>query len=236
MGKTKTAIMSEEKVKVKAEPIKETKKTEGPERVKRAERVRSKKYQEAKARFDNTKTYPIDTAIKMVKDASYSKFDGTMELHLVLKKVGLSAQLALPYQAGKEKKIEIASDKTIEKLVAASGPGGKIDFDILISTPEFMPKLVPFAKVLGPRGLMPNPKNGTLVQDAKKAMNFSAGTVTLKTEKDAPLVHTVIGKNSQKDAELEANIKTILKALGGNEQIIKAYLKSTMSPSVKVLV
>ncbi|KKQ92534.1 MAG: hypothetical protein UU16_C0022G0033 [Candidatus Woesebacteria bacterium GW2011_GWA2_40_7] len=195
----------------------------------RVERVRSVKYKDAKKKIEPGKTYAIEAAIKLVKEASYSKFDGTMEAHLVLKKAGISAQVTLPHAAGREKKVEIASDETIEKLKA-----GKIDFDILIATPAMMPKLVPFARLLGPKGLMPNPKNGTLVTDPKKANSFSAGTVTIKTEKEAPLIHTVVGKNSQKDEEIADNLKAIFKAFGGDKQIVRAFIKSTMSPSVKV--
>lgn len=193
------------------------------------EKIRSVKYKDAKKKIEPGKTYTIESAIKLVKETSYSKFDGTMEAHLVLKKAGISAQVTLPHAAGREKKVEIASDETIEKLKA-----GKIDFDILIATPVMMPKLVPFARLLGPKGLMPNPKNGTLVTDPKKANSFSAGSVTLKTEKEAPLIHTVVGKNSQKDEEIADNLKAIFKALGGDKQIVRAFIKSTMSPSVKV--
>ncbi len=206
-------------------------KTKGPERAKRVERVRGKKYKEAKGKIDREKLYKLSDAIKLVKDASFSKFDGTMELHLVVKKAGTTAQVTLPHSAGREKKVEIATDETVEKLKA-----GKIDFDILVATPDMMPKLVPFARLLGPKGLMPNPKNGTLVSDPKKAKSFSAGTVTLKTEKEAPLVHTVVGKNSQADKEIVENIEAILKTLGGSKQIVRAFLKSTMSPSVKLAV
>ena len=193
------------------------------------EKVRGKKYVDAKKKFDNVKVYSAAEAIKLVKETSYSKFDGTVELHMLVKKAGISAQVALPHAAGKTKRVEIASDVTIEKLKNA-----KIDFDILIATPEMMPKLVPFARLLGPKGLMPNPKNGTLVPDAKKAQSFSAATVTLKTEKEAPLVHTVLGKVSQDTKELAENLEAIFKAFGGGKQIDKAYIKATMGPSVKV--
>ncbi len=193
------------------------------------EKVRGKKYVSAKANIAPGKLYPVKDAIKLVKDSSYSKFDGTMELHIIVKKTGTSAQVTLPHAAGREKKIEVATDETIEKLKT-----GKIDFDILVATAEMMPKLVPFARLLGPKGLMPNPKNGTLVTDPKKAKGFSAGMVTLKTEKEAPLIHTVVGKNSQADREIEENVEAILKILGGSKQIVRAFLKSTMSPSVKL--
>ena len=193
------------------------------------EKVRGKKYVGAKAKIEAGHAYPIKDAIKLVKDTSYSKFDGTVEVHLTVKKTGTSVQVNLPHQAGRVKKIEIAGDETVKKLQS-----GKIDFDVLVATPDIMPKLVPFAKILGPKGLMPNPKNGTLVPDIKKAKSFSAGSVTLKTEKEAPLIHTVIGKVSQSGQELEENLETILKVLGKDKQIVKAFLKSTMGPSVKI--
>ena len=193
------------------------------------EKVRGKKYAESKKKFDNVKTYSITEAIKLVKETSYSKFDGTVELHMIVKKAGISAQVTLPHQAGKAKKVEIATDATIEKLKS-----GKVDFDILVATPEIMPKLVPFARLLGPKGLMPNHKNGTLIPDAKKAQGFSTGTVTLKTEKEAPLIHTVVGKVSQDSTQLAENLEAIYRAFGSGKQIEKAYIKATMGPSVKV--
>lgn len=195
------------------------------------EKVRGKKYVEAKNKVSVGKTYQISEAVKLIKDTSYSKFTGTVELHLVVKKVGTSAQVALPHQAGKVKKIEIANDETVEKLKK-----NIVDFDILVATVDFMPKLVPFARILGPKGLMPNPKNGTLVSDPKKASAFSASTVTIKTEKEAPLIHTVVGKVSQDDKEIIANIEAILKSLGGAKQVERAFIKSTMSPSVKLAI
>lgn len=193
------------------------------------EKVRGKKYVEAKAKFDHEKLYKNEDAIKLAKEASYSKFEGTLELHMIVKKIGASAQVTLPHQAGKQKKVEVASNDTIEKLKE-----GKIDFDILVATPDIMPKLVPFARLLGPKGLMPNPKNGTLINDPKKVKSFSAATITLKTEREAPLVHTVIGKANQKDSELVENLEAILKAFGGSKQIEKVFLKATIGPSVKV--
>lgn len=198
---------------------------------KKVERTRGKKYIESKKAFDREKLYNVAEAVKLVKSTSYSKFDGTMELHLIVKKVGTSANVTLPFQAGKQKKVEIATEDTIVKLKA-----GTVDFDILVATAAMMPKLVPFARLLGPKGLMPNPKNGTLVADDKKAKAYSTGSILVKTEKEAPLVHSVVGKNSQKDEEIIANTEAILKALGGAKQIIKAYLTSSMSPSVKLAV
>lgn len=255
MGKTKTAFVSdmgEEAKKTKKESQKKTDKVhisglKGGQRIKaieaepiiteeeneekkqrRAPRVRGKKWIDAKTQVDATKEYKLTDAIKLCKKTSYSKFDGTMEMHLIVKKQGLSANVSLPFSAGKLKKIEVASDETIKKLKE-----GKVDFDILIATPEMMPKLVSFAKILGPKGLMPNPKNGTLITDIKKAKDFSANSTTLKTEKEAPLIHTTFGKVSQKEEELEKNAQTILDAIT-TKQIVKGYIKPTMGPAVKI--
>lgn len=215
---------------IEAESIVEEPHAAGPtsHKTARAPRLRGKKYNEAKAKVERNKLYSAKEAIKLVKETSFSKFDGSVELHLVVKKTGLSVNISLPHSAGREKKVEIASDETIKKLET-----GKIDFDILVATAEMMPKLVPFARILGPKGLMPNPKNGTLVPDIKKAKSVGGKGVTIKTEKEAPLIHTVIGKVSQNEGELEGNLAAIIKAVS-EKQIEKAYLKATMGPSIKI--
>ena len=215
---------------VEAEPIEtESPEEAGKEKAKsKAPRQRGKKYKEAKQKVKPGESFPLNEAIKLVKETSYSKFNGSIELHLVVKKEGMTAAANLPHSAGKEKKIEVADEKTLEKLKE-----GKIDFDVLLATAEMMPKLVPFAKLLGPKGLMPNPKTGTLIKDAKDAKNFSSAKINLKTEKKAPLIHTVIGKVDQPERQLAENTEAIFKAVGP-KQISKAYLKATMGPSVKV--
>jgi len=212
--------------------------TEG--KIKKA-KIRSKKYQHARAKVDRNKLYVLPEAIKLVKETSFSKFDGTLEMHLVVRKTGISENVALPHFEGKTKRVEVADDKTIEKLKKASGqegsgPAGKIDFDVLLATPDMMPKLVPFAKLLGPKGLMPNPKNGTLIKNKSEASAIeSAKSVVLRTEKDAPVIHTVLGKVSQPEKELEENVESVLNAVN-KKQIVKAYIKSTMSPSIKLAI
>lgn len=192
-------------------------------------KIRSKKYLEQKSKVTPGRAYALADAIKLAQETSYSSFDGTIELHLMVKKTGTTAQVVLPHAAGKEKKIEVATDATIEKLKT-----GKVDFDVLLATPDMMPKLVVFAKILGPRGMMPNPKNGTLLSTIAKAKNFSANSRSIKTEKEAPLIHTAIGKVSQKTEELVENAEVILIALGGNKQVIKAFAKASMGPSVRI--
>lgn len=219
---------------VEAEPLaqEETTSQEEAETKKiKAPKVRSKKYQEAKAKVKVGQTYKLPDAVALVKETSYSKFDGSVELHLVVKKVGTSTNVTLPHSGGKAKKIQVANDETIEKLSK-----GKIDFDVLLATAEMMPKLVPYARILGPKGLMPNPKNGTLIKSESDAKKFSGNTISLKTEKEAPLMHTVVGKVSQVDVELVDNVQVVLNALGGDKQVVKAYLKASMGPSIKLQV
>ncbi len=262
MGKTKTSFVSEDKKPEKKKVQKKTDKVKisglkGGQRVKAIEapvealndsvsqessasakaladlrkpKVRSKKYLEAKAKIDSSKLYNLDDAVNLVKETSITKFDGTLEIHLVVKKIGLSANVKLPHTAGKEKKIEVASDETVKKLEQ-----GKIDFDVLLATAEMMPKLVKFARILGPKGLMPNPKNGTLIKKASDAKAFSTSAVNVKTEREAPVMHLAVGKVKMADSEISENINTLLDTIG-RKQILKAYLASTMGPSIKLQV
>jgi large subunit ribosomal protein L1 len=213
---------------IEAEPVPEEEEKEAKKKE-AVPKTRSKKYKEAKAKVNPNQEYSVKEAAKLIKETSYSSFDGSVELHLVVKKQGISANIALPFAAGKEKRVEVADEDTVKKLQE-----GKIDFDILLATPEIMPKLVPYARILGPKGLMPNPKNGTLISDAKKAKDFSTNTLTLKTEKDAPLIHATVGKVSQKEEEIGANIEAVFEALGKNRQIVKAFAKATMGPAIKL--
>ncbi len=236
MAKSEPKVeVKNEKVEVKDEIIESPVEVE-IETPKRKEKVlvvtsRGKKYLESKSKVSKATLYKLEDAIKAVKESSYSKFDGTMELHLNVKKTGVNVQTTLPFSTGKQKKIEIADEKTLAKLKK-----GKVDFDLLLATSEMMPKLAMFARLLGPKGLMPNPKNGTVIKSEKDAEKFKGNLITLKTEREAAIVHTSFGKVSQKDEELVKNAESILTALGGAKTIVRAFMKSTMSPSVKIAI
>jgi len=217
-----------ERIKVVGGEIPEIKEEKGKKKAKAKEKKRGRKYLSAKQKIDKTKSYKINEAIKLIKEASYSSFDGTMEAHIQVKKQGLNVSVSLPHSTGKTKKIEVADEKTIAKLEK-----GVIDFDVLLATPDMMPKLLPFARLLGPKGLLPNPKNGTLIKSKEEAKNFSTDKMTLKTEKEAPLIHTIFGKVSMEDKKLSENLEAIIEAIG-KKQIIKLFIKSTMSPSARI--
>ncbi|MEK7091037.1 MAG: hypothetical protein AAB887_00835, partial [Patescibacteria group bacterium] len=157
-------------------------------------RIRSKPYQAAKSKVTADHLYPISDAIKLLREISLAKFDSTVELHLVLKEKGVSKEIELPHSTGKTRKIGIADDEFIKKLESGTV---NLDLDSLYASPDQMGKLVKFAKILGPKGLMPNPKNGTVVANPATAIKkLSDKSISLKTEKDAPLIHTIVGKLS----------------------------------------
>lgn len=214
---TETAVEASTEAKVEKKAVK-------------AKKVRGKKYQAVRAKLDKSKLYPVKEAVELVKKLSYSRFVGSVEAHIVVREVGDSVNLALPHSTGQSVKVTIVDAEVLSNIEA-----GKIDFDILVAHPEFMPKLAKFAKVLGPKGLMPNPKNGTLTPNPElKKKELEAGKFNLKTEKKAPLMHLIIGKTDMSSADLVANIETLVKALKG--KILKLVIAPSMGPGIKVLV
>lgn len=218
-------------------PSSTVKKVQKPSKAK----PRSKKYQQAIKDLDRSKSYPLTEAVEMVKKLSYSKFNGTLEAHINTAQTGIRGLISLPYASGKKLRILLFGAKTpIENVVSGddhtieSISQGKVDFDLIITTPEWMPKLAKVAKVLGPKGLMPNPKNGTITEDLKKAVeSFQAGKTEYKTEPKAPVIHLPLGKLNQPTEQLSANIKTLLSTLG-KTRIKQVRLTPTMGPSVKL--
>ncbi len=197
---------------------------------KRVKHPHSQRYQDAKAKLKN-ESYPLTEAVALLKEMSQVKFDPSVELHLNLSVDKVGGELQLPHGSGKTIRVEIASDKTLTKL-----NDNKIDFDVLIAVPAMMPKLAKYAKILGPKGLMPNPKNGTISPDPETAAKkFAGGLIHYKSEPKAPLMHLVVGKLSFKDDQLVDNLKAVITAVQP-KNIAAAFICSSMSPSIKLVI
>lgn len=221
-----------------------------------SKKIRSKKYQEASKDLNRSTTYALNEAVDMVKKSSYSKFTGTLEAHINTAQTGIRGLVSLPFASGKKLKILTFATNTSKVGLPAGRQGfdsfevdsvifgddstieeiskGKINFDLVVTTPNWMPKLAKIARILGPRGLMPNPKNGTITDNLKKAVEgFQAGKTEYKTESKAPVIHLGLGKLNQPTEQLSANIKILLQTLG-KTRVKKVTLSPTMGPSVKL--
>ena len=215
------------------ETVAETKKKAEKKKKVKA-KIRSKHYQEVVGMVDKTKLYPLTDAIGLIKKTSITKFDGTVELHINLNPLSLGEKkdyrtsVSLPHSTGKEVRVAIADDKILEEIGA-----GKINFDVLVAHPQMMAKLAKVARVLGPRGLMPNPKTGTVSPDPeKRAKELRSGQVNIKTEPGNPIIHMGIAKVSFPDKDIAENVTAVLQAIGS--KAAKVSLSSTMGPGVKV--
>ena len=219
-----------------------------------------KKYLEAAKLIDTAKSYPIEEAIELVKKVSYTKFDETMELVFRLNvdprhaDQQLRGAIVLPNDTGKSKKVLVITQgpKVAEAQNAGADiVGGKeiledikkgwFDFDVIVATPDMMGELGKLGKILGPKGLMPNPKTGTVTMNIAQAIDeIKKGKVTYRTDKEGN-VAVIIGKKSFSTEKLVENYKTIYDViLKARPAAVKGtYMKnvvvsSSMSPSVKV--
>ena len=223
----------EKEVKVEPSSAKATE-GQGKKQAKKAkingkQQPHSKSYASAVAAFDKSKTYALSSALETLKKLQRTKFDETVELHINLLDKGVSGQVTLPHGTGKQTRVAIADDKIIADIEA-----GKIEFDVLVAEPAMMPKLAKVARILGPRGLMPNPKNGTVTPKPEDvAKKYAGGQISFKTESKAPVIHLSVGKMSFGEKKLEENIKVIFGAIK-KEQIANVTLKSSMSPGIKL--
>jgi large subunit ribosomal protein L1 len=212
---------------------------EGEETKKSKKQVKakthSKKYKEVIGLVDKNKLYSLLDAIALLKKTSMTKFDGTVDIHISLNtqllggKTEFRGQASLPHGTGKTVKVAIVSDEILKEL-----ENGVISFDILISHPSLMGKVAKFARVLGPKGLMPNPKNGTVSDDPeKRAKELAGGQINFKTEPNNPLLHVSVGKVSFSEEKLSENVVSLFSAIG-KSKISRATLASTMSPGIKL--
>lgn len=206
-------------------------------KVKATKKKKSAGYQKIASLVDKSKKYKLTDALPLLEQLKRAKFDETVELHINTIEKGISGSLTLPHGTGKATRVVIANFATdptnVEELIKKI-ESGKIEFDVLIATPDTMPKLAKVARILGPRGLMPNPKNGTVTQKPDEiAKKFAGGQFNFKTEAKFPILHLAVGKLSFGDKKLAENITTAVKAIK-TKNIKDATLKSTMSPAIKL--
>ena len=221
---------------------------------------RGKKYQEAYKKIDRTKTYSLEEALKLAVETNPAKFDATIEAHVRLgvdprqADQNIRTTVVLPNGNGKTVKVAVFAPLDEAKKAKAAGADiaedeeflkqldkGEINFDVLISTPAYMPKLGKYARVLGPKGLMPNPKAGTVTMDIEKAVKEAkAGKVEYRVDKQA-IVHIGLGKTNFDQKALLENATVFFDSLKAQKpaSIKGSYVKSvfittTMGPSIAV--
>jgi large subunit ribosomal protein L1 len=222
---------------------------------------RSKKYREAAKSIDKTKQYSLKEALDLAVKTSTTKFDSTVELHIRLNvdpkqaDQNIRDNVVLPAGTGKSVRIAVYSDdQNVEKAKKAGADKAgaddflaeldkeKIDFDVLIATPNVMQKLAKYARLLGPKGLMPNPKSGTVTADVEKAIKQAkAGKVEYRVDSYG-IIHVSIGKTSFGTEKLLTNAQALLASVKQNKPsslkgiyVSSINVATTMGPSVKVL-
>lgn len=221
---------------------------------------RGKKYQESAKKVEKDKIYDLAEAMKLAVETNPSKFDATVEIHVRLgvdprqADQNIRATVALPHGTGKDVKVAVfapESDHADAKKAGADVVGDEtflkqldkeeLNFDILIATPQYMPKLGKYARLLGPRGLMPNPKSGTVSTNVAQAVKEAkTGKVEYRVDKQA-IVHLGIGKVSFGAEKLTVNAQAFLNSLASQKPsslkgnyINSVSASTTMGPGIKV--
>lgn len=236
--KITTAEKTEEKQPIVEETAGATTATKKSTKEKFARKQKhSSSYITVAEKIEKNKVYPLGQAIKLLEEIKRTKFDETVELHINTHEKGISGNVTLPHGTGKQIKVEIVNQgedpKHVEELVKKV-EAGQIDFDVLIATPDSMPKLAKVARILGPRGLMPNPKTGTVSPKPEEvSKKFQGGQINFKTEAKNPVLHMSVGKLSFGEQKLTDNIKAAITAVQ-TKNIKNTTLKSTMSPGLKL--
>ena len=221
---------------------------------------RGKKYQEAFKLIEKGKVYNLKEAIELAIKSSPAKFDATMEAHVRLgvdprqADQNIRTTIVLPNGNGKTVRVAVFAPLDVCKAAKTAGADiaedeeflkqlekGVIDFDVLISTPQYMPKLGKYARLLGPKGLMPNPKAGTVTMDVEKAVKESkAGKVEYRVDKQS-IVHIGFGKVSFGADKLLENANTFFDSLKAQKPaslkgtyVKSVYITTTMGPSIQI--
>jgi len=211
-----------------------------------------KNFRKAAGQVEKGKAYGLGEALELSIKTSPVKFDATVELHINLgvdprhADQNIRDSLVLPAGTGKTVRIAVFADENTDgadisgtEALLKQLEKGVLDFDILISTPQNMPKLGKFARVLGPRGLMPNPKSGTVTPDVAKAIaEAKAGRVEYRVDSTG-IVHIGVGKVSFGAKKLEENVRAVLASVKNNKPnsvkgtyLKSMYLTTTMGPSM----
>jgi len=220
----------------------------------------SKKRKAANEKVDNNKLYPLDEASALIKEVDCTKFDSSVDMHMKLgvdprkPDQAIRGTVTLPHGTGKSKSVLVLcmpGDEEAAKSAGADYVGldeyvqkikeGWTDVDVVIATPNVMPKIAPIGRILGPRGLMPNPKSGTVTTDVVSAVeDVKKGKISFRVDKYG-IIHASIGRSSFSAEKLNENatelVKTIvrMKPVSAKGNFIKSlYLVTTMSPSVKI--
>jgi len=221
---------------------------------------RGKKYIKVSKDLDRTKSYSVQEGIKMAKETSYSKFVGSLEAHfdIIIPKdrdpKSIKGAVSFPYSVS-EKSVTVAAFVTPDKEKEAKEAGadivgldslikdvkeGKISFDVAIATPAVMPKIAILGKELGPKGLMPNPKNGTVTDDIASAIKeYKKGKQTFACDSSG-VIHIKIGKLDMEDEKLIENLHSAVSAIEEvlgkpyNQIIKRLHIAPTMGPSFKI--
>jgi len=220
----------------------------------------SKKHKEALSKFEKNKEYSIAEAIDLVKSITYTKFDASVDLSVRLgvdpRKANqmVRGSVTLPHGTGKEVKVLVLCTQDKEEEAKAAGAdfvgldeyvqkikGGWTDVDVVITMPSVMPKVGALGRILGPRGLMPNPKTGTVTMEIGNAVKAAkAGKIDFKVDKFG-IIHSAVGKVSFDSTQLTDNANELLNAIvklrpsstKGN-YVKSIYLSSTMSPGITI--
>lgn len=220
----------------------------------------SKKRKEALAKIDSSKAYSITDACNLVKEVSTTKFDASVDVCVRLgvdpRKANqmVRGTVALPHGTGKDMKVLVLCTPDKEEEAKAAGAdhvgldeyiakikGGWTDIDVIITMPAVMGKVGALGRILGPRGLMPNPKTGTVTMDIAKAVTeVKAGKIDFKVDKYG-IIHAMVAKSSFEGNKIEDNFNELLQTIvklkpssAKGTYVKSIYLSSTMSPSIQV--
>lgn len=218
-----------------------------------------KKYTDALKKYDPTQSYPVDKACQIVKDVHYVKFDETVELHVALnlgKSQTVRDTLVFPNQFTAEKKVLVfcPDERAKEALDAGAAyagaqeyidkvKGGWLDFDVAVATPDMMKNVGRLGMILGRKGLMPNPKTGTVTNDIVTAINeLKKGRTEYRADKTG-IIHIAVGKVSMEPAKVAENVNTLLteldrkKPVDAKADFVRSVsVSSSMGPGVWISV